>query len=127
MDVPPQKTQEIQIQLRFHCHQRQQSLHNQLNLLLKRIENYELIHRGSSLKFCLIAKGEADLYPRLGPTSEWDTAAGEAIVSYAGGYISAINGNKILYNKKDTFINPEFLVSSDIKLIQSLAALNKKS
>jgi len=98
-----------------------------LNLLLKRIENYELIHRGSSLKFCLIAKGEADLYPRLGPTSEWDTAAGEAIVRYAGGYISAINGNKILYNKKDTFINPEFLVSSHIKLIQSLAALNKKS
>ena len=84
---------------------------------LDQIGNPEIINKGSSLKFCLIAAGEADIYPRLGPTSEWDTAAGEAIVKYAGGYVTTMKGDQILYNKKESFINPNFLVSSNSELI----------
>ena len=63
---------------------------------------------GSSFKFCLIAEGEGDLYPRFGRTMEWDTAAGQAIVEAAGGKVELLNGEKLTYGKKD-FINPSFL------------------
>ena len=85
---------------------------------LDQMDNVEIINKGSSLKFCLIASGEADIYPRLGLTSEWDTAAGEAIVKFAGGQVVTTNGEQILYNKNSSFINPQFIVSSDNQLIR---------
>ncbi len=89
-----------------------------LDSLLSKIKDYEIIYRGSSIKFCLIASGKADLYPRLGPTSEWDTAAGEAIVSFAGGYTLTKNGLPLAYNSKESLLNPNFLVSSQKTLAQ---------
>ena len=64
---------------------------------------------GSSLKFCLIASGEADVYPRLGRTMEWDTAAGHAVVSAAGGSVSTLDGDELGYGKPG-FENPSFVV-----------------
>ena len=72
-------------------------------------DSYDLIIKGSSLKFCEIAEGKADIYPRFGPTSEWDIAAGHLILEEAGGYIRDTNDNKILYNTKESLINPEFI------------------
>ena len=64
----------------------------------------------SSLKFCLIARGEADLYARLGQTSEWDTAAGQAILAAAGGCVTTLDGQPLLYGKRDGgFANPHFI------------------
>jgi len=68
------------------------------------------ISAGSSLKFCLLATGEADIYPRFGPTCEWDTAAGHAILLAAGGGMSSLAGGQFIYGKADTsFLNPGFL------------------
>lgn len=65
---------------------------------------------GSALKFCLIARGEADLYPRIGPTCEWDTAAGQAILGAAGGVVTALDGQSLRYGKAaEGFRNPGFL------------------
>jgi 3'(2'), 5'-bisphosphate nucleotidase len=65
---------------------------------------------GSSLKFCLIAKGEADFYPRLGETSEWDTAAGQAILEAAGGTVVMLDGAPLRYGKSGSgFLNPHFV------------------
>ncbi len=74
---------------------------------------YELISIGSSLKFCLVAEGVADLYPRLGPTSEWDTAAAHCVVSQAGGYVVDLQGKALRYNTKPSVLNPYFLVYGD--------------
>jgi len=63
---------------------------------------------GSSLKFCVVASGEADIYPRFGPTMEWDTAAGHAVLAAAGGCITNIDGTDFLYRKPD-FLNPNFI------------------
>ncbi|MDX1626722.1 MAG: 3'(2'),5'-bisphosphate nucleotidase CysQ [Wenzhouxiangellaceae bacterium] len=71
------------------------------------------IGRGSALKFCSVASGEADLYPRLGPTSEWDTAAGHAIVEAAGGRVCLPDGRPLRYNARETTLNGDFLVSGD--------------
>ena len=70
---------------------------------------YELIPMGSSLKLCLVAEGTADLYPRLGPTSEWDTAAAHAIVIGSGGEIKISESNDLIYNRKESLINPNFI------------------
>jgi len=67
-----------------------------------------IINAGSALKFALLAKGEADLYPRFSPTMEWDTAAGHAILLAAGGSISLLDGQELAYGKK-SFLNPEFI------------------
>lgn len=74
---------------------------------------YELVSMGSSLKFCLVAEGKADFYPRLGPTSEWDTAAAHAVVTAAGGRIVQLDGSPLEYNRKASLLNPEFLVIAD--------------
>ena len=63
---------------------------------------------GSSIKFCLVAAGEADIYPRYGPTSEWDTAAGHAVLAAAGGTVRLVDGSDLLY-AKPKFLNPEFI------------------
>ena len=72
----------------------------------------ELISAGSSLKFCLIASGEADLYPRFGPTMEWDTAAGHAILSAAGGTVLQAKDKQPLKYGKPYYRNPFFIASS---------------
>ena len=72
--------------------------------------NVEFISSGSSLKICLVAEGRADLYPRLGPTMEWDTAAGQAIAEYAGASVYQYDTSKpLVYNKEDLH-NPWFIV-----------------
>ena len=83
-----------------------------LNDLLEKIIDYEIIEVGSSIKFCLIASGQADCYPRFGLTSEWDIAAGEAIVKSAGGQVVNTNGDSMNYNVKEDYLNPNFIVSN---------------
>ncbi len=68
---------------------------------------------GSSLKFCLIAEGWAELYPRFGPTSEWDTAAGQALLEAAGGQVTRMDGHRLRYNCRDSLINGDFVAFSD--------------
>src|SRR5699024_9048346 len=69
---------------------------------------------GSSLKFCMVAEGKADVYPRLKPTSEWDTAAGHAVLAAAGGTVTDLAGAPLRYNQRaETLINPSFLASGD--------------
>ena len=69
--------------------------------------------RGSSLKMCLVAEGKADIYPRLGPTCEWDTAAAHAVLNAAGGRITDLNGTVLSYGGHDPkFLNPEFVAYS---------------
>lgn len=71
------------------------------------------IKRGSSLKICSIASGKADMYPRFGPTCEWDTAAAHAILTSAGGFLTDINGVELTYGGTDPkFLNPEFIARS---------------
>jgi 3'(2'), 5'-bisphosphate nucleotidase len=70
---------------------------------------------GSSLKLCILAEGRADLYPRLGPTSEWDIAAAHAVLEAAGGAVWAVDGSPILYNAKESFLNPEFFAVADAR------------
>ncbi len=77
---------------------------------LKTLGEYELILVGSSLKFCLVAEGKADLYPRFGPTSLWDTAAAQCVVEQAGGRVEQLNGQALSYGNLRSFLNPEFLV-----------------
>ena len=68
---------------------------------------------GSSLKLCILAEGRADLYPRLGPTSEWDIAAAHAVLEAAGGAVWAVGGEPMAYNRKESFLNPEFFAAAD--------------
>ncbi len=75
--------------------------------------DYELVSMGSSLKFCLLAEGRADFYPRLGPTSEWDTAAAHAVVLAAGGSIVTLDGAPLRYNLKPSLLNPAFFAIAD--------------
>jgi 3'(2'), 5'-bisphosphate nucleotidase len=86
---------------------------NTLELFLPQLEPYELIAVGSSIKFCLVAEGSADLYPRFGPTCEWDTAAAQAIVEAAGGAVVQVDGTPLRYNTKRELLNPHFLVFGD--------------
>jgi 3'(2'), 5'-bisphosphate nucleotidase len=74
---------------------------------------HELISMGSSLKFCRVAEGLADFYPRLGPTCEWDTAAAQAVVEAAGGQVVKIDGSPLAYNGKEIYLNPHFFVIGD--------------
>ena len=76
------------------------------------IEVGELVAAGSSLKFCLLAAGEADLYPRFGRTMEWDTAAGHAVLIAAGGQVATEDGLPLTYGKRARgFDNPGFIAS----------------
>jgi 3'(2'), 5'-bisphosphate nucleotidase len=71
-----------------------------------------LCNVGSALKLCLLAEGEADLYPRLAPTSEWDTAAAQAVLEASGGAVLQLNGRPLAYNKA-SILNPEFVAVAD--------------
>lgn len=80
---------------------------------LQRLGSHELRSVGSSLKFCLVAEGSADLYPRLGPTREWDTAAAQCVVEQAGGLVTDWQGAPLRYNRGESLLNPHFLVFGD--------------
>lgn len=84
-----------------------------IDALLERMPDYEPVTMGSSLKFCVIADGSADFYPRLGPTSEWDTAAGHAVLSVAGGAVTGLDGRALRYNETDSVLNSHFLAFGD--------------
>ena len=75
----------------------------------------EITGAGSALKFCLVAAGEADVYPRLGRTMEWDTAAGQAVVEAAGGRVLTLDHAPLLYGKRARgYDNPDFVVYGDV-------------
>jgi len=80
---------------------------------LARLGPHHMAGIGSSLKFCWVAQGKADLYPRFGPTSEWDTAAGQALLEAAGGQVTRVDGHRLRYNCRDSLINGDFLAFSN--------------
>lgn len=84
-----------------------------LRRYLQRLGKHQLTSMGSSLKFCLVAEGSADLYPRFGPTSEWDTAAAQAVVEAAGGQVTDTRLRPLRYNTRESLLNPNFLVFGD--------------
>jgi 3'(2'), 5'-bisphosphate nucleotidase len=84
-----------------------------LDEVLARLGAHCLVSMGSSLKFCLVAEGEVDFYPRLGPTSEWDTAAAQAVVEAAGGAVLDLEGRPLLYNTRRGVLNPFFIARGD--------------
>ena len=81
-----------------------------LDAFIENLGDCDLVPMGSSLKFCVVAEGGADIYPRLGPTSEWDTAAAQAVVEQAGGSVVTLDGKPMKYNQKEDILNPHFLV-----------------
>jgi 3'(2'), 5'-bisphosphate nucleotidase len=90
----------------------------QTRAFIERLGQVQLVQAGSSLKFCRLAEGQADLYPRLAPTSEWDTAAGQAILEGAGGALLDLQGRPLTYGKPD-WLNPSFIAAADAALISA--------
>jgi 3'(2'), 5'-bisphosphate nucleotidase len=91
-------------------------LNGETRSLIDRLGEVSLVQAGSSLKFCRVAEGEADIYPRLAPTSEWDTAGAQAILEGAGGVVVDLQGMPLLYGKLEV-INPSFIATRDKALI----------
>lgn len=82
---------------------------------LENFDTADIVSAGSSLKFCLIAAGEADLYPRMGRTMEWDTAAGQAVAEAAGARVLCEDNTPLLYGKRERgYDNPHFIVYGDV-------------
>jgi len=84
-----------------------------LKAFLAKLGEHEIVSMGSSLKICLVAEGVADVYPRLGLTSEWDTAAAHCVVTEAGGALTDLEMQPLRYNTKDSLLNPYFFVFGD--------------
>ncbi|HFD80158.1 MAG TPA: 3'(2'),5'-bisphosphate nucleotidase [Gammaproteobacteria bacterium] len=84
-----------------------------LKAFLEKVGDHEIVSMGSSLKICLVAEGAADVYPRLGLTSEWDTAAAQCVVEQAGGKLTDLEMKPLRYNTKDSLLNPFFFVFGD--------------
>lgn len=84
--------------------------------LMHRIGHTEAVGMGSALKFCLLAEGGMDVYPRFAPTSEWDTAAGQAILEASGGAVLDPRGRPLRYNARDTLLNGDFIALGDVSL-----------
>lgn len=84
-----------------------------LDGMLEKIGDYEIISMGSSLKSCLVAEGVVHIYPRFGPTSEWDTGAAQCVVEEAGGRLTKMSFETLTYNTKDSLLNPWFFVAGD--------------
>lgn len=103
----------LKVAVSRRSHNKHKSLWEDLN---KRLGKHELIYCGSALKICLVAKGDVDLYPRLGPTSEWDTAAGQCILEEAGGQIIDPFGNSLRYNTRPSMENPNFYAIANSQL-----------
>ena len=72
---------------------------------------------GSALKFCRLAEGSADLYARFGPTSEWDTAAGQALLEAAGGHVTRLDGHRLRYNCRESLVNGDFIAYNDAAVL----------
>jgi 3'(2'), 5'-bisphosphate nucleotidase len=87
-----------------------------LQRFLDNLGAHDIVSMGSSLKLCLVAEGCADVYPRLGPTSEWDTAAAQAVVEAAGGRVTDTSMQPLRYNQKESLLNPHFLVFGDLDI-----------
>ncbi|MGJ8688484.1 MAG: 3'(2'),5'-bisphosphate nucleotidase CysQ [Gammaproteobacteria bacterium] len=94
----------------------EQALEALLEDLRKSFKHVELGNMGSSLKFCALAEGKADLYPRLAPTSEWDTAAAQAVLEAAGGRVMKTDLTPLLYNSKADILNPSFFAVGDPRI-----------
>jgi len=88
---------------------------DRVKALLDQFKSFDIVVCGSSLKFCLIAEGAADVYFRYGPTSEWDSAAAQCVVEAAGGAVLTMDMQSLCYNAKDSLINPPFIVIGDGK------------
>ena len=97
--------------------------HAALASLCETLEVEADVSVGSSLKFCLLARGDAQLYPRFTPTSEWDTAAGQAVLEAAGGAVVTLDGERMNYGKHALgFLNPYFVAAADLALARRAAA-----
>ena len=98
---------------RSHGGERLESYLESLTPVFGRVDRTAM---GSSLKLCLLAEGLADFYPRLGPTSEWDIGAAQAVLQAAGGSVLQLDGSPLLYNAKASFLNPDFFAVGDSSL-----------
>ncbi len=97
--------------------------HAALEQLCQTLDVESDVSVGSSLKFCLLARGDAQLYPRFTPTCEWDTAAGQAVLEAAGGAVVTLDGQPMTYGKTDLkFLNPYFVAAASLELAQRAAA-----
>jgi len=85
----------------------------ELLAFLEGLGAHEIIRKGSALKSCMVAEGSADIYPRFGPTSEWDTAAAQCVVEEAGGRVTDMSMRSLRYNTKDSLENPPFVATGD--------------
>ena len=85
-------------------------MNDETRTFIEQLGDHELVQAGSSLKFCRIAEGQADIYPRLGPTCEWDTGAAHAVLVAAGGKVTQLDGTPLAYGKEDV-LNPYFVAS----------------
>ncbi|ROQ47081.1 3'(2'),5'-bisphosphate nucleotidase [Marinobacter sp. 3-2] len=85
-------------------------LNPETRAFIDKLGEHELVQAGSSLKFCRIAEGHADIYPRMGPTCEWDTGAAQAVLVAAGGKVQAVDGKPLKYGKQDV-LNPYFIAA----------------
>ncbi|MGN6789509.1 MAG: 3'(2'),5'-bisphosphate nucleotidase CysQ [Rhodanobacteraceae bacterium] len=92
--------------------------------MLQGLGYHRLVSVGSSIKFCMIARGDADLYLRLGPTSEWDTAAAQCVLEQAGGAVLDLQGEPLRYNTEESLLNPEVLALGD-RSVDWLARLQR--
>ena len=95
------------------CASRSHAIYSDLDIWFRNnnLTVADRVQAGSSLKFCLIAEGKADIYPRFGPTNEWDTAAGQGVLEAAGGEVVTTDGRPLVYGKP-TFKNPHFIARS---------------
>lgn len=100
-------------------------LDSKTSAFILKFEKYVTMSLGSSLKMCYIASGEADLYPRFGPTSLWDTGAAQAILEEAGGMMLSISGQRLSYSNPKNILNDEFIATSlPWNLIENLLKLH---
>lgn len=111
--VPPQDSVRVAIS-RDHVGDRERSL-------IDRLDAPITVRMGSSLKFCLVAEGAADLYPRFGTTMEWDTAAAQCVLHEAGGCVLGVDLQPLRYAKPG-FVNPSFVAANDPSLIETVLA-----
>jgi 3'(2'), 5'-bisphosphate nucleotidase len=108
-DLPPErigitKNKAINIAVISRTHHQAEENYLQENFNIKKI-----IRAGSAYKFCLVAEGKANIYLRLSPTYEWDTAAGQGILTAAGGQVRTLDGQVLTYNTKENLLNPYFI------------------
>lgn len=107
----------VAIASRSHCNAETEAL-------LDRLQIRELQEAGSALKFCLIAEGHADIYPRIGTTMEWDIAAGDAVLRAAGGIVTGLDGRPLVYGRRDRgFACPDFVAFGDRAATARLTSL----